>query len=519
MAHVRYPLIAFFVLALVVVGYIFVVGRSASRSFRTLIDEQAREVTDLVAEVALRNDRLRREAGRFLDRLDELTMQALASQAGDLAGLRRTLHGRLRERVLLVDAAGKVLLDVGGPKRPGRRDLAPGERLGEARTLQQARRVAQGGDPPDERERDKPFEVHPRHRVFRRVGGSRCLVLVRSQATLESLRLETGLNRVLEQFADDSSVAYLRVEDARGRLAAGFGEAGGAAIEKRRELEMSSGTYTLRVGVDTDAARAVEAEAIRLPLLVGLALLVLAGVAIALVVRVQASYLSREKRLVARAEQDRRLASLGRLTAGVAHEIKNPLNTIQLSVGRLQRKVKEIDPAILAAISRSVTTIARTVEDFMKLARDPALVLEVGDPAKALQEAVSQVRPMAATAGRVLEVVAAATHTKVRLDERRLREALVNLLSNAVQASKHRVEVRLRRDEGDCRIHIDDDGPGIPPGRREEIFEFFFTTKETGTGLGLPLAHRVAEEHGGSLEVAEAPLGGARFTLRLPCLN
>ena len=324
---------------------------------------------------------------------------------------------------------------------------------------------------------------------------------------------------LLEQVADDSTVEYVRVEDPQGRLAAGFGERGGAGIEKQRELKMSSGTYTLRVGVNTDAARAVEAEAVRLPLLVGLALLILAGVAIALVVRIQGSYLDREKRLLARAEQDRRLASLGRLTAGVAHEIKNPLNTIQLSVGRLQRRVRDIDPKILAAITRSVTTIARTVEDFMKLARDPALVLEVGDPARALAEAVSQVRPMAATDGRVIEVVAAATHTKVRLDERRLREALVNLLANAVQASKRKVEVRLRRDEGDCWIHIDDDGPGIAPENRDEIFEFFFTTKETGTGLGLPLAHRVAEEHGGSLEVAEAPMGGARFTLRLPCLN
>jgi signal transduction histidine kinase len=282
---------------------------------------------------------------------------------------------------------------------------------------------------------------------------------------------------------------------------------------------MSSGTYTLRVGVNTDAARAVEAEAVRLPLLVGLALLILAGVAIALVVRIQTRYLDREKKLVARAEQDRRLASLGRLTAGVAHEIKNPLNTIQLSAGRLQRKYSDIDPKIVAAITRSVTTIARTVEDFMKLARDPGLVLEVGDPKKVLSEAVSQVRPMAATAGRVIEVVAAATHTKVRLDERRLREAFVNLLSNAVQASKGRVEVRLRRDEGACVVHVDDDGPGIDAAHKDEIFEFFFTTKEAGTGLGLPLAHRVAEEHGGSLEVAEAPMGGARFTLRLPCLD
>ena len=412
-----------------------------------------------------------------------------------------------------------MLLDEGAPRRPGTRDPAPAEGAGHARMVEAAKRVARGGVPPDPRAEGGPFEVLPHRRAYRRVAGRRCLVLVRSEAELETLRIESGLHRVLEQFKFEPSIAYVRVEDRAGRLAAGFGEPGGAVLEKRRELKMASGTYTLRVGVDTEASDAVESQAVRLPLHVGIALLVLGGAAIALVFRIQQSYHARERKLLARAEQDRRLASLGRLTAGVAHEIKNPLNTIQLSAGRLQRKVADLDPKILAAITRSVTTINRTVEDFMKLARDPGLVLEVGDPGRVLAEAVSQVRPMAATAGRTIEVVAAATHVKVRLDERRLREAFVNLIRNAVQACRDRVEVRLRRGEGVCDVHIDDDGEGIPPARRGEVFEYFYTTKESGTGLGLPLAHRVAEEHGGSLEISDAPMGGARFTLKLPCLD
>ena len=111
MLRVRYQLLAFAVFALAVVGYIFFAVRSTSESFSDLVDGQARQVADLVAEVALRNDQARRDAKRLLDRLDKLTLHVLATQAGDLPRLRRTVKGGVVGRVLLVDAHGKVLLD------------------------------------------------------------------------------------------------------------------------------------------------------------------------------------------------------------------------------------------------------------------------------------------------------------------------------------------------------------------------------------------------------------------------
>jgi signal transduction histidine kinase len=217
-----------------------------------------------------------------------------------------------------------------------------------------------------------------------------------------------------------------------------------------------------------------------------------------------------------RAEQDRRLAALGRLTAGVAHEIKNPLNAVRLSVGRLRKRMAGDAVPILNAIDASVASITQTVADFMKLARDPAVALEPIAPAAVLTEAVAQVLPMAKELGCTLEVDALAEGGDARVDSARLREALVNLLRNALQAARKRVEVTLSRSGSGWRIDVDDDGPGIPPAQRDEIFEFFYTTKDGGTGLGLPLAHRVAEEHGGSLTVSDSPLGGARFTLTFP---
>ena len=259
MLRARYPLLAFATFALVVVGYIFLTGRATSNSFRKLIDLQVRQVADLVAEVAQRNDEVRRNAERLLDSVDEMVLAVLSSQVAEedrIARLRRTVKGRLAGRVLLVDADGTVLLDEGRPRRPGKRDPGPGETLEEGRMLQEAQRVARGAKPADERADRKPFELHPRRRVYRRVGRY-CLVIVRSEAALESLRLETGLNHVLDQFRDDPQIAYVRVEDQYGRLAAGFGERGSAEVEEERPLEMSSGRYTLGVGVNTEAARAV----------------------------------------------------------------------------------------------------------------------------------------------------------------------------------------------------------------------------------------------------------------------
>ena len=105
------------------------------------------------------------------------------------------------------------------------------------------------------------------------------------------------------------------------------------------------------------------------------------------------------------------------------------------------------------------------------------------------------------------------------LDERMIGQALENLVSNALQAVEGRgtrVAVVAGREGDEIAIEVRDDGPGIPPARRDEVFEPFYTTKTRGTGLGLPIARKNAEAHGGSLALDDAPEGGARFTLRLP---
>ena len=522
MLRARYPVLAFTTLAVVVIGYTILVGRTTTRTVRELARLQAEQTAALVEQVALANERVLRDVKRQQRRFDEILAALLADQveANDRLRsrqetLRRWMARPYVDRALLVDGDGRIVVDERRARRPGQREPSPLEALETAELVRAARVVAAGGEAPEEEE--GAFEIHPRQRVYQRVGDDACLVLVRSKAMLREISVRKALPRFLHAFEKDASVAYVAVRDPEGALVAEQRGLPADEVDRfDREIRIGDAAYMLRIDVNVDHARRVERDAMQMPLFIGVALFLAGGAALALVFRLQHAYLARERDLEARAEQDRRLASLGRLTAGVAHEIKNPLNAIRLGASRLERRHGEADRPILDAITASVASITRTVEDFMKLARDPKPAFEQVDPGAVLAEAVAQVQPMAEELSREL-VVTAAGGEPARLDRARLREALVNLLRNALQASRRRVEASVRREGAALAFVICDDGPGVPPELRRELFEFFYTTKPGGTGLGLPLAHRVAEEHGGSLEVDHAPRGGARFTLTVPC--
>ena len=337
MLRARYPLVALTTFAAAAVGFTFFTGRSTSASFEEVIRLQADQIADLVANVASSNERLRRKAERNFRRLDALVANVLSQEVAPGGQWRTEIRQRLRslylDRALVVDDTGKILEDVRRPGRPGKRDLSPLERQAERKLLATARGVAAGAKPPER----NATEIGFKRRVYRRVGERYCLVLVRNDATVEELRLETSLPELLKLFENDPALAYVRVET-RGKLVAGVtGQPGSETIELLREI--GRGT-TVRVGVNLDQALVVEGQASRTALLTGVGLLLIGGAALALVFRLQHAYLERERALRARAEKDRRLASLGRLTGGVAHEIKNPLNTIQLSVSRLRRRMR-----------------------------------------------------------------------------------------------------------------------------------------------------------------------------------
>jgi signal transduction histidine kinase len=224
-------------------------------------------------------------------------------------------------------------------------------------------------------------------------------------------------------------------------------------------------------------------------------------------------------------ERSNRLAAWAEMARQVAHEVKNPLTPIQLSAEHLRRVWRDssvdFGPTLEActqAILRQVRTLRGLVTEFSAFGRPPAAVLETQDPVVVLRELL---RPYEAglPPGVQLRVEADPALPRVQADRRLLERAVVNLVENALQAvgESGRIIVRARRaDGGRLEIEVEDTGPGIVPEIRDRVFEPFFSTKTSGSGLGLALVKRIAEDHGGGVALEDAPGGGTRAVLWLP---
>ncbi len=220
----------------------------------------------------------------------------------------------------------------------------------------------------------------------------------------------------------------------------------------------------------------------------------------------------REERLV----ESEKLAGIGRLAAGVAHEINNPLGVI-LGYAALLRK--HADPAAaedLAVIQEETLRAKEIVEGLLDLSRPlPAGTEQVVDLRTLADEVVSRLREARLLDGVDVSVGGAAAAPG---HPEKLRQVLVNLVRNAAEAAGPggRIDVSVAEHDGAAEVAVADTGPGIPPERRGRLFEPFFTTKPRGTGLGLAVSRAIARAHGGELAAETSAGGGARFALRLP---
>jgi signal transduction histidine kinase len=221
-----------------------------------------------------------------------------------------------------------------------------------------------------------------------------------------------------------------------------------------------------------------------------------------------------------------RLLALGQMAAGMAHEIRNPLASLEVLAGLLKRELGDRPEALglVEELGTELRGLAATVTASLEFVRPLALHRETLDPEALLREALERARARRPFAGRASVRVAPGL-LPLRGDRERLRGALVNLAENALAAMAeaappeggHRLVLAIEPEGGGgVRISVADTGPGVPAELRERIFYPFFTTREGGSGLGLAEAQKVAASHGGSVEVDEAPGGGAVFRLLLP---
>jgi signal transduction histidine kinase len=220
-------------------------------------------------------------------------------------------------------------------------------------------------------------------------------------------------------------------------------------------------------------------------------------------------------------ERAHQLATVGELASGVAHEIKNPVVGISNGLDLVRRRVGPGDGSlgeIMEEMDRQLLRIEDAVRDLLAFARPATPRLAPADPARVAGRAARLVRPAAETANVALEIRTPHDLPPVAMDEEMIRQALVTLMMNAVQATPEggQVSVSLGCDGTDLRIRVHDTGRGIAEDAFEDIFKPFFTTRHSGTGLGLSITREIAERHGGRVEVRSRVGRGASFTLVLP---
>jgi signal transduction histidine kinase len=228
-------------------------------------------------------------------------------------------------------------------------------------------------------------------------------------------------------------------------------------------------------------------------------------------------------RLVQRVGQKRRLEAIGEVSAGVAHELRNPLFGISSAAQLLRFRVKD-DPVVeknVGRILREVERLNGIVTSLLEYGRPNPITLVPGDPDAVWDEVLDNQRGLLESRAILLERLRAPS-ARCAIDSQQLAQVFVNLLVNATDAAPEGSDLSLTSSvlpNGMWRCRLHNGGPAIPVNVLPRVFEIFFSTKPGGTGIGLPLCQRIVEEHGGSISLESAPERGTSATVLLPLVG
>ena len=229
-----------------------------------------------------------------------------------------------------------------------------------------------------------------------------------------------------------------------------------------------------------------------------------------------------------------KLESLGVLAGGIAHEIRNPLSSINISVSSIERvcggsggiepATKEKIDLILEQMKAAAAKMGLVVQRVMDYSKPFPPRKEAVDLNRIIEEAIRL--SLSTLRKREIAVLRdmAPDLTMCRVDAQMIEQVLVNLITNACQAMEEIERAKLLEigsgiQDGRIVLRVSDSGPGVPPSLREKVFDPFFTTRKAGSGIGLSFSHRIVADHGGALRVGTSRWGGAEFRIELPIAN
>lgn len=224
--------------------------------------------------------------------------------------------------------------------------------------------------------------------------------------------------------------------------------------------------------------------------------------------------------------ESERLNALTLLAAGVAHEIGNPLNSLDIHLQLLERKMRKLPPGDRAPLEENLTTARREIQrldtilrQFLEAIRPTKPQREPCELLPILHETIQLLEPELASREIQVELDLEDDFPKMELDGSQFQQVFYNLLRNAYQAIRGkdgRIRISSRHNDYECVISIQDNGTGISPEHMGSLFEPYRTTKQSGTGLGLLIVRRVVREHGGEIEIESEPDHGTTIHIHLP---
>ena len=391
--------------------------------------------------------------------------------------------------------------------------------------------------------------------ALRRSGGGGTIIVALDDDALRWWGMRIAMQKAVDEAGQTPGVVFVTVLDGWGAVLGSRGEQPASQEMTTQEKELLSGAVAVtargvklgekellmvmaplslegrpagvvRVGFERDRMDQI-LERNRHFLFLSMGFIVLAGLfSLWFVFQNQKRHLARIEEMRKRLEQSERLSSLGQLAAGVAHEIRNPLNAISMASQRLQREYmpceqdKGADFGRLTGVIRDeIRRLNVIIEDFLTFSRSRRLELREFSLTEVIQKLARLMGEEARVRGIALTVRPEQDSLMVPMDVDKLQQALINIVKNAMESidGTGSIGIAMEKQPGDrAVVRITDTGSGLAPGEVEKIFDPDYTTKEKGLGLGLPIAYEIIRGHGGTIRVQSSPGQGTTFEIELP---